>query len=288
MYARQFVSKWGLAKLAFFALIVLATTALLVSCSSSAKSSSSDSSESSSPASEGSSIKEVELSQTTEYLEYSPKDVDPTTLVSTNNDAVSVTTEDAIDLFKVGTQTVKYKLSAGEDSDIREIQFVVRDTKAPEIELSNSSPTIDQGGSLDPQSCISKVSDPVDGDLPIVDSEPEAQGVNAGLEQFYDGGWYVVTGSVDSNTPGTYPLTVKASDKHGNVETKEIVVRVKEVAPPPAEQAHTYIANKNTHKFHIGGCSEIKKMKDSNKVEITATREEMIEMGYKPCGRCNP
>lgn len=285
---RKCANRWGLVQPAVFVLAALMAIALLASCSGSGKSSSSSSDESSSPSGKSISVKEVELSQTTEYLEYSPKDVDPITLVSASDGEVSVTTDDSIDLLNVGTQAVVYKLSAGDDSDTREIQFVVRDTKAPEIELSNSSASIDHGEDFDPQSCISKVSDPVDGDLSMVDTEPEAQGENAGLEQFYDDGWYIVDGDVDSDTPGTYNLTVKASDKHGNVKAKEIKVTVKEPKVDPATVEHTYIANKNTHKFHIGGCSEIKKMKDSNKEEITATRQEMIDMGYTPCGRCNP
>ena len=32
----------------------------------------------------------------------------------------------------------------------------------------------------------------------------------------------------------------------------------------------------------------IKKMKDKNKLEVTCTREELINQGYDPCGRCNP
>ena len=32
----------------------------------------------------------------------------------------------------------------------------------------------------------------------------------------------------------------------------------------------------------------IKKMSDKNKLEITATREQMIADGYSPCGTCNP
>lgn len=49
-----------------------------------------------------------------------------------------------------------------------------------------------------------------------------------------------------------------------------------------------YVLNKNTKVFHYYNCSSVNQMKDSNKKEIKATREEMINKGYKPCGRCNP
>ena len=32
----------------------------------------------------------------------------------------------------------------------------------------------------------------------------------------------------------------------------------------------------------------VKKMKESNKLSYTGTRDEVIAMGYKPCGNCHP
>ena len=49
-----------------------------------------------------------------------------------------------------------------------------------------------------------------------------------------------------------------------------------------------YILNKNTKKFHYPSCSSVKKMKESNKLSYTGTRDEVIAMGYKPCGNCHP
>ena len=53
-------------------------------------------------------------------------------------------------------------------------------------------------------------------------------------------------------------------------------------------EAVTYIANTSSQKFHKPDCSSVKKMSDKNKLEITATREQMIADGYSPCGTCNP
>lgn len=55
-----------------------------------------------------------------------------------------------------------------------------------------------------------------------------------------------------------------------------------------AEEEHTYILNKNTHKFHDTDCSGAKDIKEKNREEYTGTREELIEDGYEPCGRCKP
>ena len=54
------------------------------------------------------------------------------------------------------------------------------------------------------------------------------------------------------------------------------------------ETKYDYVFNKNTKVFHYYYCSSVSKMKEKNKREITATRDEMINKGYKPCGRCNP
>ena len=49
-----------------------------------------------------------------------------------------------------------------------------------------------------------------------------------------------------------------------------------------------YIGNTNTKKFHYDWCSSIGQMKESNKYYYTGTREEMIEQGFEPCGKCHP
>ena len=50
----------------------------------------------------------------------------------------------------------------------------------------------------------------------------------------------------------------------------------------------TYILNNNTMKFHDPDCSSADDIKAKNKSEFTGTREELIEEGYEPCGKCRP
>lgn len=50
----------------------------------------------------------------------------------------------------------------------------------------------------------------------------------------------------------------------------------------------TYIANKNTNKFHYPTCSSVEQMKESNKKYLNCTRDQAIQQGYEPCGRCCP
>lgn len=55
-----------------------------------------------------------------------------------------------------------------------------------------------------------------------------------------------------------------------------------------ATKEDTYIVNTNTGKFHKPSCRSVKQMKESNKSERTATREELISEGYEPCKNCDP
>lgn len=50
----------------------------------------------------------------------------------------------------------------------------------------------------------------------------------------------------------------------------------------------TYVLNTNTMKFHYPTCSSVDDMKEKNKQIYTGSREEIINMGYVPCKRCNP
>ena len=59
-------------------------------------------------------------------------------------------------------------------------------------------------------------------------------------------------------------------------------------ATTPDRAVHDYVINTNTGKFHEPSCSSVKQIKDANRWDFTGTREEVIEMGYEPCKRCNP
>ena len=53
-------------------------------------------------------------------------------------------------------------------------------------------------------------------------------------------------------------------------------------------KSSSYVANKNTKKFHIPSCGSVSDMKEKNKLYYDGTREELINQGYEPCKRCNP
>ena len=50
----------------------------------------------------------------------------------------------------------------------------------------------------------------------------------------------------------------------------------------------TYVLNTNTKKFHYPDCDSVNKMKEKNKELFTGSRDEVISMGYSPCGKCKP
>ena len=56
----------------------------------------------------------------------------------------------------------------------------------------------------------------------------------------------------------------------------------------PVSVGTDYILNTNTHKFHYPNCSSVNQMSEQNKQAYTGTRDEVIAMGYSPCGRCHP
>ena len=88
-------------------------------------------------------------------------------------------------------------------------------------------------------------------------------------------------------TPVVVPTIPKKEQKQENSDTPTVPEQ-KEETPVVSQNQISYVANKNTKKFHYSDCSSVKQMSDKNKVYITATSEEMREKGYSPCGNCNP
>ncbi len=56
------------------------------------------------------------------------------------------------------------------------------------------------------------------------------------------------------------------------------------------DQGETYyIGNANSKKFHYSYCDSVQKMAEHNKVDLRGcTRDQILSMGYTPCGVCNP
>ena len=97
-------------------------------------------------------------------------------------------------------------------------------------------------------------------------------------------------GKVTAKKAGTVTITVKTSN--GLKATCKVTVKGKtDTAATNSNSSSgkcTYVLNTNTKKFHLPSCSSVDDMKDKNKKEVSCSREEVIDMGYSPCGRCHP
>lgn len=90
---------------------------------------------------------------------------------------------------------------------------------------------------------------------------------------------FTVERNADADTlSGIGPNSTQQSNGQGTTTT----------TPDPNSSGTTYILNTNTHKFHYPSCSSVSQMSEKNKQSFTGTRDEVIAMGYDPCGRCNP
>lgn len=99
------------------------------------------------------------------------------------------------------------------------------------------------------------------------------------------------TGDNWAESSGTYQSTAASVAVETPVpqpETDTAVQITPESSAPQESQGITYVLNTNTKKFHYPTCSSVDDMKEKNKQIYTGSREEVINMGYVPCKRCNP
>mgnify|MGYP005917134153 FL=1 len=99
------------------------------------------------------------------------------------------------------------------------------------------------------------------------------------------------TGDNWAESSGTYQSTeasVAEETPAPQPETDTAVQITPELSAPQETQQTTYVLNTNTMKFHYPSCSSVDQMKEKNKEIYTGNREDIINMGYMPCKRCNP
>lgn len=118
-----------------------------------------------------------------------------------------------------------------------------------------------------------------------------AYNVQPGIEIDYATGESRLSGSPAATD---LPAATTAPGKTETPEKTPAGGQTPEKTETPAEQTgeknpeRTYILNTGTKKFHYPDCSSVDAMKEENKLEYTGTRDEVIAMGYTPCGRCHP
>lgn len=89
-------------------------------------------------------------------------------------------------------------------------------------------------------------------------------------------------------TPGG---SVKSSNGISSVETTEKETTTEAETEDEAKGSSSgtiYVLNTNTKKFHYQNCGSVNQIKESNKEYFEGSREQIIDMGYVPCKKCNP
>lgn len=80
--------------------------------------------------------------------------------------------------------------------------------------------------------------------------------------------------------------------RQGTGLERDITTEQLEIADDDSDRrnktAQTYILNTNTKKIHRPTCSSVSQMKETNKQTYEGTIEELENMGYTPCKKCNP
>lgn len=93
--------------------------------------------------------------------------------------------------------------------------------------------------------------------------------------------------SLDEDYEGEYAVTNQFSEGNNDTHDQPYIAEGQGEDKEVAEET-TYIINTNTGKFHYPTCSSVKDMASKNVMETTETRDQLVNEGYSPCGRCNP
>ena len=101
------------------------------------------------------------------------------------------------------------------------------------------------------------------------------------------------SGEIDSSLIGKSSVIDDALHPNQEILTEDEVILPKQTESNIyGEKVHTvdtsYVANKNTKKFHYPYCNSVDQMKEKNKQYLTCNRNQVISQGYSPCGNCNP
>ena len=95
--------------------------------------------------------------------------------------------------------------------------------------------------------------------------------------------------SSETSRDAAVPIVVETPTPQPQTDTAVQIAPESAVSQETQEtQETTYVLNTNTMKFHYPTCSSVDQMKEKNKEIYTGNREDIINMGYVPCKRCNP
>ena len=94
--------------------------------------------------------------------------------------------------------------------------------------------------------------------------------------------------TTEATTDPTTEPTTEATTEPTTEPTTEATTEA--TTMPTEDNGSDYVINTNSSslRFHYPWCSSVDDMKDEHKWFYHGTREEIIGMGYTPCGRCKP
>lgn len=88
------------------------------------------------------------------------------------------------------------------------------------------------------------------------------------------------SGDPDAGLHQQYISEMVTPDDEAETKTDEL--------QQPVDRSREYVLNTNTNVFHLPECSYVESISDKNKEVYTGTRDSVADMGYEPCGHCNP
>ena len=88
------------------------------------------------------------------------------------------------------------------------------------------------------------------------------------------------SGDPDAGLHQQYVSEMVTPDNEAETKTDEL--------QQPIDRTREYVLNTNTKVFHLPECSYVESISDENKEVYTGTRDSVADMGYEPCGHCNP
>jgi hypothetical protein len=94
-------------------------------------------------------------------------------------------------------------------------------------------------------------------------------------------------GTITTLTYSSLGLTPRELPEKYYAEDEEEASMISLRSLPTDDVESAFIGNKNSHVFHRSTCSSASSMSEKNKVAFSS-REEAVDAGYKPCGKCNP
>ena len=73
-------------------------------------------------------------------------------------------------------------------------------------------------------------------------------------------------------------------------EPSPVIAAAVTATPRPAATSapQDYVLNNNTKRFHYPDCASAAQILEKNREDVFASRDELIDRGFKPCGNCNP